>query len=178
MRAQLFVLPKVLSGHSTLICPLLLCIVAGCGQNGATVTGVVTLDGKPLALASDARGTIVFQPVGGQGTTAQSLLDTTGHFRLATGASSNVAPGKYLVAISVVRLMPRDEGAEQGAKSVTPAKYASASTSGFEVNILPAENEFNFDMNSNTENNTASDAASNLPDSSVNSGQNQSSKRN
>jgi hypothetical protein len=132
------------------ICALLLG-ASGCQRTPATVSGLVTLDGKVLSIASDSRGTIVFQPVGGQGTTATGLLDSSGHFKLATGASSDIAPGKYKVAVSVVQLVPRSEGAEQGAKIITPVKYASANTSGFNADVSPATNEFRFDMSSSAD---------------------------
>jgi hypothetical protein len=119
---------------------------SGCQQSPATVSGSVTLDGMPLAISPDSRGTIAFQPVSGQGSTATGLLDSSGHFRLATGSSLEIAPGKYQVAISVVQLLPKSEGTEQGAKSITPAKYGSGGTSGLQVDVLPTANEFKFDM--------------------------------
>ena len=132
--------------HRCLAANLLLVVAVGCQQNSATVTGIVRLDGKPLAIGSDERGTIVFQPASGQGPTATGVLDTGGHFKLATGASSEIPPGKYQVAISVTQLTPMVEGAEQGAKRITPAKYASPATSGFAVEVVPSVNEFKFDL--------------------------------
>jgi hypothetical protein len=120
----------------------------GCGPTTGTVTGVVTIDGKPLKLDSDTRGTVVFQPAGGQGAMATGVLDATGHFKLATGAVSDIAPGKYQVAISVVQLLPPSANAEQGGKRMTPAKYSSAIDSGLQADVVPGENNFKFDLSS------------------------------
>src|SRR5450432_2642920 len=92
---------------------LWLLVAIGCQEKPTTVTGTVTLDGKSLSIADDARGTIVFQPEGGQGTTVTGIIGAAGIFKLASGASSNVAPGKYQVAVSVVQLLPASEGTEQ-----------------------------------------------------------------
>src|SRR5262245_5197716 len=126
-------------------CVLLVAIV-GCQQRATTVTGKVTLDGKPLAIGSDSRGTVIFQPAGGQGSIATGLLDPIGHFQLATGASTEIAPGKYDVAVSVARLLPPSDQAEQGAERVTPAKYASTSDSGLTAEVAPGENRVSFDL--------------------------------
>lgn len=150
MRTVRFAALTARAGRLSAYCALVLGS-SGCRPSPVTVSGLVTLDGQPLAIASDSRGTIVFQPISGQGSTASGLLDSSGHFQLATGASLDIAPGKYQVAISVVQLLPQSEGAEQGAKSVTPAKYSSANTSGFEVDVLPAANKFKFDLSSNAD---------------------------
>jgi hypothetical protein len=106
------------------------------------------MDGKPLAITSDSRGTVVFQPDGGQGTVSTGMLDSAGHFKLSTGSSAQVAPGKYLIAISVVELVPAKEGVESGGKRVTQARYASANNSGLEATVAEGPNEFTFDLSS------------------------------
>jgi hypothetical protein len=134
---------------------MLLLGAVGCQQSQSTVSGIATLDGKPLAIQSDERGTVVFQPASGQGSPATGLLDSTGRFKLAAGSSLSIAPGKYHVAISVVRMAPGIEGAEQGALQITPAKYSSASTSGMSAEVLPSPNEFTFDMKSTADQSAA-----------------------
>ena len=150
MRTDRFAALTARTGRLSAFCVLVLGS-SGCQQKPATVSGSVTLDGKPLAIASDSRGTIVFQPMSGQGSTASGLLDSSGHFRLATGASPDIAPGKYQVAISVVQLLPKSEGAEQGARALRRQSTALSGTSGFEADVLPAANEFKFDMSSNAD---------------------------
>jgi hypothetical protein len=123
-----------------------LLLLVGCRQSPSTVEGLVTLDGKPVSLKSDARGTVVFQPTGGKGTMATGVLDSTGHFTLATGAMPEVAPGKYQVAISIVELLPATDEGEQAGKRITPAKYASPIDSGLQAEVVPGVNKFQFDL--------------------------------
>jgi hypothetical protein len=140
---------------------LLLVVISGCQERPTTVAGAVTLDGRPLTVPADARGTVVFQPDGGHGTMATGLLDSTGHFNLATGSSSEVARGKYFVTVSVAQLLPKAENGEQGAKLITPEKYASPRESGLEIDVKPGENQVTFDLVSSTdEGNTGSSGAS------------------
>ena len=127
---------------------LLMMVCAGCGPTTSTVTGVVTIDGKPLTLASDTRGTVVFQPSGGRGAMATGVLDEAGHFKLATGALSEIAPGQYQVAISVVQLLPPSEESEQAGNRITPARYSSAIDSGLQADVVPGENDMKFDLSS------------------------------
>jgi len=119
---------------------------AGCQKQPTTVSGAVTMDGQPLKIPSDARGTVVFQPDGGTGTMATGLLDATGHFNLATGSSTEVAEGKYYVTVSVSQLLPKTDGEEQGTKFITPAKYASARDSGLTANVRSGVNQVSFDL--------------------------------
>jgi hypothetical protein len=167
MQADRFVDVFGLAPRFVGIC-LLLLVAEGCQQRPTTVSGTITLDGRPLAVASDARGTVVFQPDGGRGTMAVGLLDSTGHFRLATGSSKEVAPGKYYVSVSVAHLLPKSEREEQGAELVTPAKYASPGESGLEANVVPGQNQFSFDLSSSADevNSDASGPTSDKADSS------------
>jgi hypothetical protein len=121
---------------------------SGCGPTTSTVSGQVTMDGKPLAISNDARGTVVFHPAGGQGAMATGLLDHTGNFQLGTGASSNIVPGRYQVAIAVVELVPAADGGEPRGQRVTPAKYSSAIDSGLQAEVALGENRFKFDLSS------------------------------
>lgn len=138
---------KNLGRRLSVACMLLL-MVAGCQQRPTTVSGAITLDGKPLAVASDARGTVVFNPDGGHGTVATGLLDSTGHFELATGSSNVVPPGAYYVTVSVAQLLPKSDQGEQGSQLVTPAKYASARESGLVAKVEPGENHLRFNLKS------------------------------
>jgi hypothetical protein len=125
--------------------------IAGCQERLATVSGVVKLDGKPVAMSENARGTIVFQSIERKGMSANGLLDAAGRFQLTTGTSRNIAPGKYQVAVSIVEMLPKSDEMESGATRVSPAKYASGGSSGFEVDVLPTANVFEFDMKSNSD---------------------------
>ena len=135
-------------GQVLFIVSLLLLVVEGCQQRPTTVSGTVTLDGKPLTISPDTRGTIVFNPDGGRGTVATGLLDTTGHFDLATGSSNVIAPGAYHVTVSVARLLPNPDQGEQGSQLVTPSKYASARESGLAATVAPGKNLLSFNLQS------------------------------
>ncbi|HEX4412219.1 MAG TPA: hypothetical protein VH107_01235 [Lacipirellulaceae bacterium] len=126
-------------------------LLQGCRETPTSVSGTVTLDGKPLAVASDARGTVLFQAIGGQGTVATGLLDPTGHFELAVGSSNEIPPGKYQVAVTVSELLPKAESAEQRAKLVTPAKYASVQQSGLQADVHSGENQLVFALTSDSQ---------------------------
>lgn len=155
---------KWLARRWTVAC-LLLVLVEGCQQRPTTVSGTITLDGKPLSVASDSRGTIVFNPDGGHGTVATGLLDSTGHFELATGSSNVVAPGAYYVTVSVAQLLPKSEQGEQGSQLITPAKYASARESGLVAKVEPGENHLSFNLQSEVaeSNSTATDSPKDKP---------------
>ena len=127
---------------------LLAMVCTGCGPTTSTVSGRVTMDGKQLSVSDNARGTVVFHPAGGQGAMATGLLDPTGNFQLGTGASSNIVPGRYQVAIAVVELVPATDGGEPRGQRVTPAKYSSAIDSGLQAEVVLGENRFAFDMSS------------------------------
>jgi len=70
---------------------------AGCGRtNLVKVNGVVTLDGKPLSMA-----TITFNPIGGAGRSASGLSDEDGNFQLTTlSTDDGAAPGEYKVTVA------------------------------------------------------------------------------
>jgi hypothetical protein len=127
-------------------CCLLLALTFGCRQAPTTVSGAVTLGGKPLSLQSDQRGKVIFQRADGHGALAAGTLDPSGHFQLGTGSSFEVAPGDYKVAISVSEPLPVKENAEASAKLVTPIKYSSTTDSGLSANVKSGKNVFSFDM--------------------------------
>lgn len=150
---------------ASVVVVILVCV--GCRPTTSQVSGVVTIDGKSLTLGSDTRGTVVFQPAGGQGTTATGLLDAKGHFDLATGGMSQIRPGNYQVAVSIVRLLPATEGSEQGGQRVTAARYASTIDSGLQANVVPGENKFTFDLTSADEATEEPSSAADAPSGDV-----------
>jgi hypothetical protein len=149
MRADTFASAKSrLLGYKVLVFCLLAQIAGGCQQPLTTVSGSITLDGRPLIIPSDARGTVVFQPDGGRGTMATGLLDAGGHFDLATGSSREVPPGKYYVTVSVAQLLEKSDQEEQRTRLITPVKYASGGDSGLAAEVKPGENKLNFNLSS------------------------------
>jgi hypothetical protein len=83
---------------------------------------------------------------------ATGLLDPSGHFNLSVGSSFVVSPGKYQVAISVSRELPKsDQGEEQAAEFIVPRRYASTRESGLRAEVVPGENKLQFDVTSGPE---------------------------
>ena len=144
--------------RSCLMVPLLLSALAfasGCSKSGPelfTVSGTVTLQGKPLPNVI-----VTFIP-DGEGKSASGTGDEEGNYKLSTFAPNDGAlAGKYRVAI-----MPKDPppmageavsspGASAGkAKKYTPpfpARYGLPKDSGLTASVGPdGANMFNFDL--------------------------------
>ena len=127
---------------------MVLTSAAGCGDsNRATVSGQVTLDGKPIAL-----GSITFIPVerGPGKVTGGSIQE--GQFRLDDEAAPAV--GNYRVEIRATRksgrmVRPAFAGPEEmveGTEEAIAAKYNDQSTLEFEVKA--GNNEVSWDVES------------------------------
>lgn len=127
--------------------------MAGCNATSdapATfpVTGVVTLDGQPVAGAD-----VSFLPAAGdaEAAPAQAVTDDAGRFEVATlfdqGRTSQpgMRPGSYAVQITKIERPPPAAGLSQAPKNVLPRKYASTATSGLNATVTAdGENEFAF----------------------------------
>jgi len=145
--------------------------VSGCGRSGpavAYVQGVVLLDGKPVAEA-----TVGFSPVDG-GRPAVGSTDDAGRFTLTSTGGGRVAAGaavgKYVVVISkhVVETVTGPGSASPEADRppeswpayeqsppkppkvtyVIPASYGDAAISGLTAEVVPGNNEFRFELES------------------------------
>lgn len=119
----------------------------GCREQTARVSGVVKLDGSPLQVQDNQRGTVVLRPVAG-GATCTSLIGPDGAFSVSTGSVSGVAPGEYLVSVRVLELVPREDGQAPGGTPTTPAIYADPSTSGLMFKVKAGANEIEIDLDS------------------------------
>jgi hypothetical protein len=144
-------------GRSFIVCAAALLLV-GCGEAPTTVIGLVTLDGKPLAIGEGMRGSVVFQPTVNSGNTLTGVIDRNGHYQLSSGGSLTVTPSVYWVTVSATELIPATDEQPTSGKLVTPAKYASATDSGFRIEIVPGENEVNLPLVSDTETAVAKEA--------------------
>lgn len=134
---------------------LLALTMAGCGATSdapATfpVTGVVTLDGQPVAGAD-----VAFLPAASdtEAAPAQAVTDDAGHFEVATlfdqGRTSRqgMKLGTYVVQITKTERPPPAAGLSQAPKNVLPRKYASAATSGLNATVTAdGENELTFSL--------------------------------
>jgi hypothetical protein len=120
---------------------------AGCGPRGpeiASVSGRVTMDGKPLAHA-----TVVFIPENGR--PAGARTDADGNYTLNfSGGRKGAIPGKSMVRITTVREAEHDENGKvtlPGSGEKVPAKYNTATT--LEFTVEPKKNNVaNFDITS------------------------------
>jgi hypothetical protein len=127
-----------------------LLFVLGCGSSGklAPVSGVVTLNGKPLANAL-----VSFQPIAGQGTSpgvgSYGTTDAAGKYSLRTADTDapGAVVGNHLVVINLkVESDDRDPRTRPPAKTL-PAKYNIQSELQFKVE-LGGTTAANFDLKS------------------------------
>lgn len=121
---------------------LLLCCLAGCGGNPATVTGLVTLNGEPLDT-----GTVGFAPTG-PGLRAAGQIQSDGSYELRTNREAGLETGEY--SVTVVAREPGKEDPNGGPPMpgpyITPRNYAVASTSGLKYTVEKGSNEINIEL--------------------------------
>jgi hypothetical protein len=140
-----------------LLLVLLMAPFAGCGDNLADVSGIVTLDGQPLRGGGDVRATVIFQPASGGSVGAVGVVDENGRYNLSTGSKDGAPPGDYRVTCSATQLVPSKEpGGTPGGRRLTHRKYANANTSGLQFMVEPGSNEFNIPLESRPAESTAS----------------------
>ena len=131
----------------------------GCREQPTTVEGQVTLDGQPLAIEKGMRGSVVFQPAASEGATLTGLIDAKGHYKLASGGSVVVPARAYWVTVSAMEFVPASEDHPQpSGRLITPAKYASATDSGFRIEVQPGPNKVNLAMTSDVDSPEGADA--------------------
>lgn len=124
---------------------LLFCGVLGCAPAKGSVSGTVTLDGKPLDNAA-----VTFHS-SGTGPTAYGTTVSSGSYVLQTGAREEVPPGDYLVTVVATEEVSRALDAKsppQPPKVITPQRYADKSTSGLNFTVKPGSNRFDIEMRS------------------------------
>lgn len=131
--------------------PLCLCVslsvCVGCGASGpeiASVSGKITMDGKPLANAS-----VVFIPEDGR--PAGARTDANGNYVLNfTEGRRGAIPGKNSVRITTQREAEKDENGKTvvaGSRETIAMEYNAASTLSFTVEPKK-KNIANFDLKS------------------------------
>ncbi|MCI0462253.1 MAG: carboxypeptidase-like regulatory domain-containing protein [Gemmataceae bacterium] len=144
----------------------LLLLASGCGgKKPVKVSGVVTLDGKPLPNA-----TVSFNPAEAGGQSANGRTDSSGAYQLTTyNTGDGALPGDYKVTVTVdVELadsFPKDESGQMAprdkyrrfaemekkttkpAKTAVPAVYADASKTPLKQRV-PADGKVNLELKS------------------------------
>jgi hypothetical protein len=134
MQIQLFILR--LSRPARVMAVACLLSLIGCSGSdlGAEVSGVASLDGKPLE-----SGSVVFAPVDGVSNNATSAVNSDGTYQLVSSRTIGLTPGKYRVAVTMhehVDVKPGERSMVMP-KLLTPQKYADPSTSGLEFDVVP-----------------------------------------
>jgi hypothetical protein len=141
--------------------------LAGCGPSGPptqAVSGVVTLDGKPVSGA-----TVTFSPSAAGGAFASGLTNAEGRFSLNAAlagakAGAGTLPGDYLVSISKIEsseaARPDDPNAPgydplasvssrpAPPKYLVPKAYGEPATSGLTATVGPGGGSFEFQLQS------------------------------
>ena len=121
-------------------------LAAGCGQRGpelAKVTGLVTLDGKPL---SGAR--ITFQPA--DGSPSSAVADVAGRYELMyTADKPGAMIGKHTVTITTRGHQIDDQGNEVEISERVPARYNLQSE--LSAVVVAGPNEIDFRLTSDDE---------------------------
>lgn len=116
-------------------------LITGCGSKGdlATVTGRVTLKGKPL------KGAIVeFQPLADEGSSSAGQTDEDGRYKLMyTFKKPGALPGEHLVTIRTAAAFYDDEGEEKVEEQI-PDNYNSQSE--LRRSVETGKNVFDFDL--------------------------------
>lgn len=122
-----------------------LCLATGCGGGGGsdqpdlgTVTGVVTMDGQPLANV-----VVTFSPENGRPSVART--DESGNYELGYLAETRGAViGKHTVSITTPQENPTPPG--QVYKDPIPAKYNTKTT--LTADVKEGANTFDFQLES------------------------------
>ena len=126
-----------------------------CGKNvlkTEPVTGTITLDGAPLA------NCVVYFTPNGEGSQGVGRTDDKGVYTLQTAqgaAGAGTTPGSYKVHFTCEEIVSPEELDAEGntikeevVKSVLPAKYNSAETSGFTADVVKGKNTIDFALES------------------------------
>ncbi|MDO5308402.1 MAG: carboxypeptidase-like regulatory domain-containing protein [Planctomycetia bacterium] len=144
----------------TTLTVLLLCVltfVVGCGKKYIKtegVTGTVTVDGEPVEGCN-----VYFIPADANGANGYARTDASGKYQLQTQqgqALAGTTPGKYKVRfdyqVSVDTGKTMEENGETipvlDSKSAIAKKYNNENTSGYEVEVVPGANTFDFELTS------------------------------
>ena len=118
-----------------------LCLLAvmGCGNPVATVTGKVTMDGKPLEF-----GDIGFHLENGT-VVGNTKIINGGTYSI--GANTQLAPGNYKAVIIVNETsVSKGPGSVVMPKRISPEKYSTKESTPLKVELKAGANTANFDL--------------------------------
>ena len=132
-----------MSNYCTVCGALLLTIAVGCGGKPAYVSGVVSIDGKPLD-----QGTISFSPTTGGMRAAGKILED-GSYEIRTNRSSGLEVGDYQVAVvSREAIITSPDAPPTPGKFFVPNRYGRAKTSGLQYTVTKGSNQIDIDLSS------------------------------
>src|SRR5215213_555835 len=126
---------------------LLVFSLTGCGgMYDATVTGIVTLDGKEVPT-----GAVSFAPQSA-GPPAFSIIASDGKYNRRTGREEGIPTGQYVATVMAneapAAAARKDGGPLPLGKSIIPDWYRDPATSGLSFNVEPGNNEINLKLTS------------------------------
>ena len=121
---------------------------SGCGGSRASVSGRVTLDGKPLD-----HGTVAFQPTGG-GPVGYGTIRSGGSYSIQTGQQQGLAPGQYVVTVQSVAQLAEAQRqvavsgtmSEATGQLLTPPRYASRDMTPLRFQVKPGDNTIHLEL--------------------------------
>ena len=147
--------PHPTTGSRAMRLSLLLAIpvaimLTGCGDSTlGTVSGTVTLDGRPLD-----QGLVVFEDRD-RGVSVNTAIGSDGSFVVETYDQTGLAPGEYAVAVKPGALGDGETPLVESATTTSrpengaiPAWYGSTRTSGLVVTVTPGENHIPLELSS------------------------------
>jgi len=144
------------------LCLLLLVVLvhfSGCKKSTAIqtdiVTGVITMDGAPLAGAS-----VTFSPVDDKGSVAVGTTDANGKYTLQTllgAADAGTTPGDYIVTVAKKVNEPtgkQEMSSSEGkmvdimlARELVPVKFTAKKSTPLKATVVSGQaNSFDFDV--------------------------------
>lgn len=133
---------------AALVAFLIAACFTGCGSDMPQVSGVVTLDGAPLASDEGKIVRIVFSPIK-EGAMAVASTDESGRYTLSTGSKQGVVAGEYNASVVAMDIVPSSkEGEAPFNKRTTPLRYANPSTSGLSYEVKAGSNAIDLSLTS------------------------------
>jgi hypothetical protein len=123
---------------------------AGCGKGlPASVSGTVTLDGRPLTT-----GLVTFLPAA-SGPVAYGAIGPQGRYSIQTGSKGGLEPGDYSVTVAANAPPPAAPPPAGGPKYaepmlllVTPRRYADKQTTPLKATVSPGSQTIDFALES------------------------------
>jgi hypothetical protein len=121
----------------------------GCGSSlDSSVTGTVTMDGKPLELGNGTC-TVSFYPEAG-GPASQARVGADGTYALKTGNTQGIRSGKYTVTVVATgpSRQPPPGSPPMPGPLLTPTRYGTKERSDLHYTIEPGTNRIDIPMKS------------------------------